>query len=59
MTAPGTDHAEAGAAACRAGVPWWRNPHPAGSVAAYQWDVGHTRVRCPERAPAGLTLDAL
>lgn len=40
----------AGAAACRAGVKWWNNPHPSGSVAAYQWDTGHTRVRTGREA---------
>lgn len=45
MTTEPRDLAEAGAAACRAGVPWWQNPHPAGSREAYRWDQGHTRQR--------------
>jgi hypothetical protein len=27
------------------GVKWWDNPHPSGSVEAYQWDQGHTHHR--------------
>lgn len=36
---------EAGYAAARAGIMWWNNPHPSGSVAASAWDKGHTRFR--------------
>ena len=34
-----------GYAAARRGVKWWDNPHPSGSVLAYEWDRGHTRCR--------------
>ncbi len=34
-----------GAKDCEGGVKWWENPHPSGSVAAYQWDKGHTSIR--------------
>jgi len=35
----------AGYEAARAGTKWWKNPHPSGSLEAYQWDNGHTRHR--------------
>ena len=31
-----------GLAAQRAGVVWWNNPHESGSLAAKEWDDGHT-----------------
>lgn len=34
-----------GRRAARAGVMWWNNPHPSGSVKAGEWDAGHTAVR--------------
>lgn len=36
---------QAGLAAQRNGVDWWNNPHPGGSVAAYEWDKGHSAGR--------------
>lgn len=36
---------DAGVEAELAGVKWWQNPNPSGSVAAYQWDQGHTDAR--------------
>lgn len=35
----------AGVLAERQGVKWWNNPHPSGSVDAYEWDKGHTAAR--------------
>jgi hypothetical protein len=42
---PESEYVKAGAEACRAGVPWWNNPHESGSAKAYEWDAGHTRER--------------
>ena len=36
---------KAGFTAERAGVRWYENPRPSGSVASYQWDCGHTAAR--------------
>lgn len=36
---------QAGFAAHGAGVKWWNNPHPSGSIDAYEWDQGHTAAR--------------
>ena len=39
-----------GVEAFKAGKLWTENPYPGGSVESYQWDRGHTSVRCPELA---------
>jgi len=44
-----------GAEAHKAGVKWWENPHPSGSVAAFQWDTGHTMARLHPEAPCPFT----
>lgn len=41
-----------GQEAFKAGKRWYENPYPGGSVESYQWDRGHTSVRCPELATA-------
>lgn len=41
-----------GQEAFKAGKRWHENPYPGGSVESYQWDRGHTSVRCPELATA-------
>lgn len=40
---------QAGRAAYAAGVRWWQNPHDSGTVAAAQWDAGHTDARLEGR----------
>lgn len=39
-----------GQEAFKAGKRWYENPYKGGSVESYQWDKGHTSLRCPELA---------
>ena len=45
--------ANEGVKAQQAGVRWYENPYPAGSVDAASWDKGHARERGKSRALAG------
>lgn len=40
-----TDEYNQGKSDAKSGKKWWKNPHPSGSKAAYEWDKGHTKVR--------------
>lgn len=44
----------AGYNAEQAGVDSWQNPHRSGSVAAYEWDAGHTGAHRLRKALPGL-----
>lgn len=46
-------HIAEGTKAHALGVKWYNNPHEAGSVAAYDWDKGHTIAR-READPFGI-----